>query len=251
MRDNPTIEFALRMGDNCLILAQQVGAWCGHAPVVEEDIAFANVALDLIGQTKLWLGYAGELEGKGRSADDLAFLRDVRQFRNCLLVEQPNDEFAKALMRQFLFDAWHHPMLTALTKSSNARIAEIAEKSVKEVSYHLERSHDLITRLGDGSPESHAKMQEALNDLWRFTGELMTPDSVDEALAADGAAPELSDIQAEYTAYMRSALEEATLVAPEKVHMYQGGKTGVHTEKLGHLVAEMQWMQRAYPGLKW
>lgn len=251
MSENPTLEFALRMGDNCLILAQQVGAWCGHAPVVEEDIALANVALDLIGQTKLWLGYAGELEGKGRDADALAFLRDARQFRNCLLVEQPNGDYARTLMRQFLFDAWHYPMLTALTESSNPRIAEIAEKSVKEAAYQLERSRDLVVRLGDGTDESRRRMQEALDDLWRFTGELTTPDSIDETLEAEGVAPDLGEIGKKYADNVRAALDEATLKAPGETYMQQGGKTGFHSETLGHLLSEMQWLQRAYPGLKW
>lgn len=251
MTDNATMEFALRMGDNCLILAQGLGAWCGHAPAVEEDIALANTALDLIGQTKMWLTYAGELEGEGRSADDLAFLRDVRDFRNCLLVEQPNGDYGATLMRQFLFDAWHYPILQALTGSNDKRIAEIAEKSVKEAAYQLERSRDLVVRLGDGSEESRARMQSALDELWRFTGELTTPDAIDEKLAAEGAAPELSDIEKTYRKNLESALSEATLRIPEKTYMQQGGKTGFHSEALGHLLSDMQWLQRAYPGLQW
>ncbi len=250
-KDNLAMEFSLRMGDNCLILGQQVAAWCGHAPVLEEDIALANTALDLIGQTKLWLGLAAELEGEGRSADDLAFLRDVRAFRNGLLVEQPNGDFGQTLMRQFLFDAWHYLILMALLSSTEKRIAEIAEKAVKEVAYHLERSSDLVIRLGDGGSESHARMQTALDDLWRFTGELMTQDSVDEALAAIGVAPNLGDIEKQWADHVRAILKKATLTIPVGAYMQQGGKAGLHCEALGYLLADMQFLQRAYPGATW
>lgn len=244
-------EFALRMGDNCLILAQGVSAWCGHAPAVEEDIALANTALDLIGQTKLWLAYAGDIEGKGRSADELAFLRDVREFRNCLLVEQPNGDYGQTLMRQYLFDAWHYPMLNALMGSCDAQIAAIAEKSVKEAAYQIERSRDLVIRLGDGDDDSHAHMQNALDALWRFAGELTTPDAVDKALAADGVAPDLAAIAALYAAETRATFDAAALIVPETPYMQQGGKSGLHSEALGHLLADMQWLQRAFPGAKW
>jgi len=250
-KENPLLEFALHMGDNCLILGQQVSAWCGHAPVLEEDIALANTALDLIGQAKFWLELAADLEGEGRSADDLAFLRDVRQFRNCLLAEQPNGDFGQTLMRQFLFDAWHHLMLTALLSSTDKRIAGIAEKAVKEAAYHLERSSDLVVRLGDGSSESHARMQTALDELWRFTGELITPDDIDAALAANGVAPDLGDIEKRWLDSVRGVLEEATLRIPEGAYMQEGGKTGLHSESLGYLLADMQFMQRAYPGATW
>ena len=244
-------EFALRMGDNALILAQRVGAWCGHAPILEEDIALANVALDMIGQAKMWLCLAGEIEGKGRSADDLAFLRDARAFRNALLVEQPNGDFGMTLMRQFLFDAWHHPMLVALKSSSDRRVADIAEKAEKEARYHLERSEDLIIRLGDGSEESHERVQAALDALYPFVGELYAPDAIDADLAARGLAPDLTAIGKHYIDYMKALLDEADLEAPWAASVRKGGKQGLHTEELGYLLAEMQWMQRAYPGAKW
>ncbi len=247
MSDNPTYEFALRMGDNCLVLGQSVSAWCGHAPILEEDIALANVALDLIGQTRMWLGLAGELEGKGRSADDLAFLRDARAFRNCLLVEQPNGDFGQTLMRQFLFDAWHHPMLKALADADDARIAEIAEKSVKEAAYHLDRSTDLIIRLGDGSDESHRRMQAALDRLWRYTGELYAADAIDEAVLGGG----VRKIEEQYKDYTSKAFNEATLTFPEATFMHKGGKAGLHTEALGPLLADMQILQRSHPGAQW
>lgn len=244
-------EFAQRMGDNTLILGQQVSAWCGHAPVLEEDIALANVALDLIGQTRLWLGLAADLEGEGRSADDLAFLRDAREFKNCLLAEQPNGDFAHTLIRQYLFDAWHLPMLTALKSSSDSRIAEIAEKSAKEATYHLERSENLVTRLGDGSQESHDRMQAALDTLWPFASELTQADAVDGELAASGVAPDLADIEDQYKKHTSATFEAATLIAPTDGAIRKGGKAGLHSEGLGFILADMQWLQRAYPGATW
>ncbi len=242
-------ELALRMGDNALILGQRVSAWCGHAPILEEDIALANVALDLIGQTKLWLGLAADL-GAGESADDVAFLRDARAFRNSLLVEQPNGDYGQTLMRQFLFDAWHYPMLTALKESADQRIAEIAEKSAKEAAYHRERSTDFVIRLGDGSDESHARMQNALDLLYPFAGELTTPDETDDALAAAGIAPDLNAVRDQYDDYMGRVLSEATLTAPETA-IRKGGKAGLHSEEMGFILSDMQWLQRAYPGATW
>lgn len=249
--DQALFELAVRMGDNALILGQRVSAWCGHAPVLEEDIAMANVGLDLIGQTKLWLGLAAEAEGKGRSADELAFLRMDREFRNCLLVEQPNGDYAHTLMRQYLFDAWHLPMLKALMTSVEARVAEIAEKSAKEAAYHLERSSDLVIRLGDGTAESREKMQAALDDLWPFAGELVTPDSMDADIAARGLAPDLSALAVGYQADTAAVLREANLTPPLEALVRKGGKSGLHSEFLGYVLGEMQWLQRAYPGAQW
>ncbi|ACP26374.1 phenylacetic acid degradation protein PaaI [Sinorhizobium fredii NGR234] len=244
-------EFLLRTGDNALILAHRLSEWCGHAPALEEDIALANTALDLIGQTQLWLGLAGEVEGGGRSADDLAYLRDAREFRNLLLTERPNGDYGKTMMRQFLFDAWHYVILNALRASSDVRIAEIAEKASKEVSYHLERSRDLVIRLGDGTAESHARMQEALDDLWPYTGEMFVGETSDEALAAAGVAPEPQSLKAEWDALVAEALSVATLKRPADGHMHKGGKRGIHTEQLGYILAELQFLQRAYPGATW
>ena len=238
------------MGDNALILSQQVSGWCGHAPILEEDIALANVALDLLGEAKLWLSLAGEAEGKGRSADDLAFLRDARAFRNALLVEQPNGDFAQTLMRQVLFDAFHLPMLTALTASSESRISEIAAKTAKEADYHWGRSRDLVVRLGDGSHDSRERMQRALEVLYPFVGELTAPDWLDEAMRVRGAAPDLRDVKAVVDARLAAALDEATLKAPVTA-LRTGGKTGMHSEALGYILADMQFLQRAYPGALW
>ncbi|MFN3960219.1 MAG: 1,2-phenylacetyl-CoA epoxidase subunit PaaC [Parvularculaceae bacterium] len=243
------------MGDNALILGQRVSAWCGHTPVLEEDIAMANVGLDLIGQAKLWLALAGEVEGKGRSADDLAFLRDARAFRNVLLVEQPNGDYGQTLMRQFLFDAWHLPMLKALCASAEPRVAAIAAKSVKEVDYHLARSSDLVIRLGDGTPESHARMQAALDLLHPFAGEMTAADEIDEAIAAAGLGPALGDVAAHFEAMVAAVAADATLAlpsAPARIMLRDWrGKAGRHTEEFGRLLAEMQWLQRAYPGASW
>ena len=244
-------EFLLRMGDNALILGHRVSEWCGHSPALEEDIALSNTALDLIGQTQLWLGLAGEVEGKGRSADDLAYLRDGFEFRNILLVERPNGDFGKTLMRQFLFDAWHFLMLKALKGSTDRRIAEIAEKASKEVAYHLDRSRDLVIRLGDGTAESHRRMQEALDDLWAFTGEMFMADAADAALAEAGVAPAPHSLKAGWDEIIEETLAEATLKTPADAYMHKGGRRGVHTEHLGFILAELQFLQRAYPGATW
>lgn len=244
-------KYVLRLGDNSLILGQQVSVWCGHAPALEEDIAFANVALDLIGQATNWLNYAAELSPEKTTADNLAFLRDERNFSNVLLVEQPNSDFAHSLMRQFLFDCWHYPMLKALASSQDKGISEIAQKSLKEVAYHLERSTDLIIRLGDGTDISHNHMQKALNSLWRFTGELCTADELDTVMLEDGIAPDLATIKAEFQNHLDKVLPLAMLVLPGKVMMRSGGKSGIHTELMGPLLAEMQHLQRAHPGASW
>lgn len=247
----PVVEFLLRMGDNTLILGHRVSEWCGHAPALEEDIALANTALDLIGQTQLWLGLAAELEGKGRTADSLAYLRDTGQFRNVLLVERPNGDFSMTLMRQCLFDLWHHHMLAALTRSSHARIAEIAAKAAKEVAYHVERSSDLVIRLGDGTAESRKRMQHTLDELWPYVGEMFHSDAVDLALAADGVAPDPASLRPLFDRDIAAVMAEATLALPNSAFAHKGGKRGVHSEHLGHLLAEMQFLQRAYPGAKW
>ena len=245
------VDWLCRMGDNCLVLGHRVSEWCGHSPVLEEDIALANTALDLIGQTQLWLGLAGEVEGKGRTADNLAYLRDAAQFRNVLLVERPNGDFGQTLMRQFLFDAWHMEMLRALQGSSDKRVAEIAAKAAKEVAYHLERSADLVIRLGDGTEESRARMQKALNLLWPYTGELFLGDAVDQAMVEAGIAPAPESLKAAWDRTVAEVLAEATLVKPEGTFQHKGGKQGRHTEALGFILADMQFLQRAYPGGTW
>ena len=245
-------EFLCRMGDNTLVLGHRVSEWCGHAPVLEEDIALANTALDLIGQTQMWLGLAAEVEGASRSADDLAMLRDVWDFRNCLLVEQPNGDYGQTMVRQYLFDVWHLAMLTELTTSSEPRVAEIAAKAIKEVQYHVERSADTVISLGDGTAESHQRMQNALDLLWPYVGEMFVPDAVDMAMAQAGIAPDLTKLRATFDAQLTDVMGQATLTIPDSDFAHKGGKSGKqHSEHLGHMITQMQWLQRAYPGASW
>lgn len=234
----------LRMGDNALVLGQRLSEWCGHAPVLEEDIALANTALDLIGQAQLWLSLAGEREGEGRDADALAYHRDAWDFRNLLLVEQPNRDFGVTMMRQFLFDAWHFESLTALTSHDDAEIAAIAQKALKEVAYHRERSTETVIALGDGTAESHARMQSALDRLWPYVGEMFSVD--DDDLTDMGA------LRAAFDAHVLPSLAEATLQRPESDFAHMGGKTGTrHSEHLGHMLATMQILPRSYPDARW
>jgi ring-1,2-phenylacetyl-CoA epoxidase subunit PaaC len=245
-------EYLVRQGDNALILSQQLSQLCGKGPALEEDMALTNVALDLLGQTRLWLGYAGELEGQGRDEDRLAYLRDVRDFRNVLLVEQPNGDYAQTMMRQFLFDSWHYVLMRGLLASGDARIAEIAEKSIKEVTYHLRRSGDLVVRLGDGTDVSRRKMQDALAELWPYAGEMFIYDDVDLAMVAQGVAPAAEPLRAAFMEHVADVLDEATLaLPPADAYMQRGGKQGRHGERLGYILAEMQFLQRAYPGVEW
>jgi ring-1,2-phenylacetyl-CoA epoxidase subunit PaaC len=244
-------EYLLRLGDNALILGHRLSEWCGHSPALEEDLALSNVALDLIGQTQLWLNLAGDIEGKGRDADKLAYLRDARDFRNVLLVEQPNGDFAITMARQFYFDAWHYLLLRELTGSKDARIAEIAAKGLKEVTYHLERSQEWVLRLGDGTEESHRRMQAAIDDLWMYTGEMFESDEVDQAMVRDGVGPDLSSLHEPWLGLMRSTAEEATLILPQPGWAQRGGKRGIHSEHLGYILSDLQFLQRAYPNATW
>jgi ring-1,2-phenylacetyl-CoA epoxidase subunit PaaC len=200
----------------------------------------------------MWLGYAGELEGHGRDEDRLAYLRDSREFRNVLLVEQPNGDYAQTMVRQFFFDTWHYFLMQGLLNSADKRIAEIAEKSVKEVTYHLRRSGDLVVRLGDGTPVSHAKMQAAIDELWTYAGEVFIYDDVDQAMVEQGVAPAAETLRTAFLQHVSEVFEEATLRMPSPVaYMQRGGKQGRHTERLGYILAEMQFLQRAYPGVEW
>jgi ring-1,2-phenylacetyl-CoA epoxidase subunit PaaC len=250
--DKAKFEYLLRQGDNALILSQQLSQLCGKGPALEEDMALTNVALDLLGQTRMWLTYAGELEGMGRDEDRLAYLRDSREFRNVLLVEQPNGDYAQTMVRQFFFDTWHYFLMRGLLSSTDKRIAEIAEKSIKEVTYHLRRSGDLVVRLGDGTDISHAKMQAAVDELWAYTGEVFIYDDIDQAMVEQGVAPAPEALRAAFLQHVSEVLAEATLSMPSPdAYMQRGGKQGRHTERLGFVLAEMQFLQRAYPGVEW
>jgi ring-1,2-phenylacetyl-CoA epoxidase subunit PaaC len=248
---DPLFEYLLRLGDNSLILGHRLSEWSGHAPVLEEELALGNIALDLIGQTQLWLSLAGEVEGKGRDADKLAFLRDAGGYRNVLLVEQPNGDFARTMTRQFFFDTWHYLLLQGLTQSTDTRIADIAGKSLKEVAYHAERSRDWVVRLGDGTEESHRRMQRAIDDLWVYTGELFEMHEIDRTLLTQGLAIDLAALRQPWSEHVGRTLEEATLEQPKQGWAQRGGKRGVHSEHLGYLLAEMQFLQRAYPNATW
>jgi ring-1,2-phenylacetyl-CoA epoxidase subunit PaaC len=244
-------DYLLRLGDSCLILSQRLGEWCGHGPVLEEDLALTNVALDLNGQAELWLGYAAETEAKGRTEDQLALLRDAPEFRNLLLVEQENGDFAMTVARQFYFDLWHSLLLKELLHSSDQRFCQISEKALKEVQYHLRRSTGWVVRLGDGTEESHVRMQRAADELWPFTGEFFEPDAVDEAMVREKIGPDPRGLQAAWLDGVKLTFAEATLALPDTGWMQSGSKCGIHTERLGYLLAEMQFLQRAYPGAQW
>jgi ring-1,2-phenylacetyl-CoA epoxidase subunit PaaC len=247
----PLLDYLLRLGDTSLVLGQRLGEWIGHSPALEEDLGLANLSLDLVGQARLLLTYAGEVEGQGRDEDKLAFFRDAPQFMNLTLAEQPNGDFAQTIVRQVLLDAWQVETYEGLSSSTDTRLAAIAAKALKESRYHYRFSSGWLVRLGDGTEESHQRAQHALNGLWRFTDELFTADDVDEQMAAAGIAPRLSELQPRWSAHIDEVLREATLVRPASAHYAWHGKRGVHTEHLGHMLTEMQHLQRTYPGAQW
>jgi ring-1,2-phenylacetyl-CoA epoxidase subunit PaaC len=242
---------ALRLGDTSLVLGHRLSEWCGHAPELEEDIALTNVALDLVGHARMLLTYAGELEGKGRDEDRLAYRRDVFDYRNHLLVEQPNRDFGHTIVRQFLHDAWSVELYERLCASKDETLAGIAAKAVKEVRYHVRHSGDWLVRLGDGTDVSQAKVADALGRLWPYTGEMFERDEAEQALVAAGILPDPAELKAAWTARVEAVLEEATLDRPADGWMQKGGRRGEHSEHLGYLLAEMQFLQRAYPDATW
>ena len=245
-------DWLLRTGDSALVLVQRLSEWCGKGPVLEEDMALTNISLDLIGQATLWLSYAGSIEGKGRDEDDLAFLRDAPEFRNLLLVEQPNGDYADTLIRQLYFDTWHFFWLESLLGSADQQVAQIAEKSLKEVAYHLRRSSDLVIRLGDGTDESHERMQRAADRWWMYSGECFIDDDLDRLMAEQGVAPLPRSLRDRWLARLQQVFTEASLTLPAPdAWMQSGSKQGRHSEHLGYLLAEMQFLQRAYPGAEW
>ena len=242
--------YVLRLGDNGLVLSQRLGAWCGHAPELEIDLALANIGLDLLGQARNFLTYAAELEGEG-DEDTLAFQRDERQFSNLLLVEQPNGNFADTIARQYFIDAWHVALFTRLTQSRDPQLAAIAAKSIKEARYHLRFSRGWLERLGNGTAVSAQKMQQAVNDLWRFTAELFEADEIDQALVAEGIAVDPRSLREAWEAEVFTGLNAATLSVPSESAYRSGGRKGLHTEHLGPMLAEMQYLQRVNPGQQW
>lgn len=244
-------QYLLRLGDDSLILGQRLTEWCGHAPTIEVDLSLANLALDLIGQATLLLNYAGEIEGIGRDADRLAFHRDAEEFRNCLLVEQPNGDFAQTMARQFLFSTYSVLMFDALEKSADTSIAEIAAKAVKEVRYHAELAADWVIRLGDGTEESHERMAEGLDWFWRFVDEMFETDDAESALVQVGIAADRAAIRSEFDIRIAAALTKATVEPQESEWPLSGGRIGKHSEHLSHLLSEMQVLPRAHPEAVW
>ena len=245
------LTYVLRLADTSLVLAQRLGEWVGHAPELEEDLGLANIALDLLGQARLCFAYACELEGRGRCEDDLAFSRDTGEFLNFALVEQPNGDFGTTIVRQVLLDAFQLVLYESLQHSRDARLAAIAAKSLKETRYHWRYSAGWLVRLGDGTEESHRRVQTALDELWRFTGELFAADEADLTLAASHLAPAPDELRSAWSAHIEAVLREATLARPSDVPYHWHGKRGEHSEHLGHLLAEMQHLYRAYPGASW
>ncbi len=244
-------EYLLRLGDDSLILGHRVSEWCGHGPILEEDIALTNISLDLIGQATSLLKYAGEVEGKGRDEDQLAFLRLEHDYKNCLLVEQLNGDFGMTIMRQFLFDAYRLPLFEALIHSSDSQLAAIAEKSLKETKYHYRHSAEWVIRLGDGTEESHERIQKAVNSLFKYHVDLFFTNHVDDALLKEGIVPEMKAIHNKWMESVKNVFSEATLEIPSNNWEQSGGRLGRHSEHLGLLLAEMQYMQRAYPNMEW
>ncbi len=243
--------YALRLGDDSLILGQRLGEWCGHAPALEVDLSLANVALDQIGQATHFLNLAGALEGEGRDGDKLAFHRDVMDFTNCVLVEQPNGDFAQTIARLFLFAHYQELLFTALTASKDTQLAAIAAKAVKETAYHATLASDWVVRLGDGTEESRARMIAGLDWMWRFVDELFVTDEVDAAALKAGVGVDKAALRAAWDQRVDAVLAEATLPRPAARRPVLGGRSGRHSEHLGHLLSEMQFLQRAYPGATW
>jgi len=243
--------YVLRLADTSLVLAQRLGEWVGHAPALEEDLGLANLSLDLLGQARMLLAHAGELEGRGRDEDELAYLREESQYLNLTLVEQPNGDFGQTVVRQFLIDAWQLELYERLQQSKDARLAEIAARAVKETRYHLRYSAGWMVRLGDGTAESHDRMQAALDRLWPFTNELFAADEVDRAIVESGIAPAPGTLQSAWSARVAAVLEEATLTQPQATPFPWFGRQGRHSEHLGYILAEMQSVHRAHPGASW
>jgi ring-1,2-phenylacetyl-CoA epoxidase subunit PaaC len=249
--DYDHFNYLLRLGDDSLILGQRLGEWAGHAPSVEVDLSLSNLALDLIGQATHFLGLAGAVEGAGRDEDALAFRRDAFDFTNCLMVEQPNGDFAQTVARQLLFSTWQNLMFERLADSADKELAAVAAKASKEVTYHVRFAADWVERLGDGTEESHRRMASGLAWNWRFVEELFNTDEHDLAMIARGIGFDPAGFRTEYDAQIACVLRSATLTTPGPHRMIAGGRSGRHSEHLGHLLAEMQFLPRAYPDAKW
>ncbi|ESU29328.1 phenylacetate-CoA oxygenase, PaaI subunit [Flavobacterium limnosediminis JC2902] len=249
--NNNLVQYIYGIADNALILGQRLGELCGHGPSLETDIAMTNITLDLLGQTRSYYQYAAKLLGEDATEDTIAFLRKEREYKNVLLVEQPNTDFAYSITRQFLFDIFHLSLLEELKNSKDETLAAIATKSIKEVSYHTRFSSDWIRRLGDGTPESHDRIQTAINDLWVYTDELFHQTDADKAMVAENIGVDVTKLKAPFYKKVSAVLEEATLETPVVEYFQKGGKQGIHSEHMGYLLADLQYMQRAYPNMTW
>jgi len=261
---NSKINYTLHLADNALILGHRNSEWCGHGPVLEQDIAITNISLDLIGQARNFYQYAAELTNEAKASspqgeevggevteDTLAYLRDARDFKNCLLVEQPNGDWAVTILRQFFFSVYQYLLYQRLQTSNDAQLAAIAEKALKEVTYHIRWSSEWVIRLGDGTEESHKKILKAIDDLWMFTGELFKPALYETEVVEDGFGVDVANLKDGWMQKVKNVFGEATLPVPENVWMQSGGKEGMHTEYLGYILADMQFLQRAYPDCEW
>jgi len=261
---NSKINYTLHLADNALILGHRNSEWCGHGPVLEQDIAITNISLDLIGQARNFYQYAAELTNEAKASspqgeevggevteDTLAYLRDARDFKNCLLVEQPNGDWAVTILRQFLFGVYQYLLYQRLQTSNDGQLAAIAEKALKEVTYHIRWSSEWVIRLGDGTEESHKKILKAIDDLWMFTGELFKPALYETEVVEDGFGVDVANLKDGWMQKVKNVFGEATLPVPENVWMQSGGKEGMHTEYLGYILADMQFLQRAYPDCEW
>ena len=249
--ETPLVLYTLRRADDALILGHRLSEWCGHAPTLEEDMALANRGLDLLGQARELYSYAARVEGKGNDEDKFAYLRDVRQYRNLLLLEQPNGDFARTMVRQFFYSAFADLYWRAMMKSADATLAAIAAKSEKESAYHLRHSSEWIVRLGDGTEQSRARAQTAIDHLWAFTGEMFEADASERALIDAGAAVDPASLRPQWLKTVAGVVNEATLALPKSDWMQQGGRDGRHSEHLGHLLSELQSMPRTFPGAVW
>jgi len=245
------IDYSLHLADNSLILGQRNSEWCGHGPVLEQDIAITNISLDLIGQARNFYQYAATLIGNDATEDSLAYLRNEKEFKNCLLVEQPKGDWAQTILRQFFFSQYQYLLFQQLQNSKDHQLAAIAEKSLKEITYHLRWSSEWVIRLGDGTEESHTRMLKAVDELWKYTEELFETARYERRVANDGSGFDVSKLKEQWMGKVKEIFSEATLAIPEKTFMQTGGKEGKHTEHLGFILTELQYMQRAYPGFEW
>lgn len=250
-KEDALLKYVLRLGDNALVLSQRLIEIVTHGPELEEEMANANFALDYLGQARMFYSCAGELEGNGRNEDDFAFMRSEREFANFLLLEQPNGHFGDTITRSVLFEIFYHAQLEALENCANSRLAEIAARAVKEIRYHVRHNSQWLIRLGDGTVLSHQRVQQSIDELWRFTGELFAGDEIDDIVRNEYSGPDLANIKSAWNGEIARILDEATLQVPAEQWMDDGGRSGCHSEHFGPLIAEMQYMQRSYPGLNW